>query len=167
MENEIRRVRPDDWAALRDVRLAALADAPYAFMSTLESEEGYDERRWREWITRTVFFLAWDGDRPVGVVGGFGLEDGGWHVISMWVCAQLRGTGVADRLIDAVAQHAHAKAAPALTLWVTDGNDRARAFYERAGFRGTGKRQPVRPDTPQDWEEEMIRNLAAAVSHTS
>ncbi len=160
-----RRVRPGDWADLRDARLAALADAPYAFASTLDREIGYDERRWREMIGRARFFLAWDGTsaragRQAGLVGGFGQEDGGWHVISMWVRPAARGAGLAGRLIDAVARHARAEGAPTLTLWVTDGNDRARAFYRRAGFRSTGRRQPVRPETPELWEEEMRLVLA-------
>ena len=70
MEYEIRRVQSEDWADLRDVRLAALADAPCAFASTLDQETGYDERRWREWIGRTAFFLAWDGGRRPGWSAG-------------------------------------------------------------------------------------------------
>ena len=156
MEYEIRRLAPDDWAAFRDVRLAALADAPYAFAGTLDTEAGYDERRWRERIGRSAFFLAWDGDRPVGMAGGYGQGSGGWHVISMWVAPQARGAGLADRLIGAVVRHARGQNAPTLTLWVTDGNDRARAFYQRAGFRSTGRRQQVRPQDPGLWEEEML-----------
>ena len=64
--------------------------------------------------------------------------------------------GLADRLIGAVAGHARDQNAPTLTLWVTDGNDRARAFYRRAGFRSTGRRQQVRPEEPGLWEEEML-----------
>jgi 5'-3' exonuclease/ribosomal protein S18 acetylase RimI-like enzyme len=156
MEYEIRRVTPGQWAAFRDVRLAALAEAPYAFAATLDMETGYDERRWRERVSRSPYFLAWDGGRPVGMVGGYGQEDGGWHVISMWVAPRARGAGLADRLIGAVARHARGQNAPALTLWVTDGNDRARAFYRRAGFRSTGRRQQVRPQEPGLWEEEML-----------
>ena len=82
-------------------------------------------------------------------------DDGGWHVISMWVSPQARGAGIAGQLIGAVARHARGQNAPTLTLWVTDGNDRARAFYRRAGFLSTGRRQQVRPETPGLWEEEM------------
>jgi ribosomal protein S18 acetylase RimI-like enzyme len=165
MECEIRRLQPDDWAVLRDIRLTALADTPQAFASTLDAEAAYDEPRWRGWIAACAFFLAWDGGRPVGIVGGFGQQDGGWHIISMWVSPQARGAGVAGRLIDAVARHARAENAPALTQWVTDGNDRARAFYQRAGFRGTGRRQPVRPQAPELREEEMILFLRLPDRH--
>jgi ribosomal protein S18 acetylase RimI-like enzyme len=162
MDYEIRRVQPDGWATLRDIRLAALADAPYAFLSTLAAEEDYDEPRWRERAAATFYLLAWDAGQPVGIAGGYRREDGGWHLISMWVRPQARGTGVAGQLVEAVARHARAQRAPVLTLWVTDGNDRARAFYQRLGFRGTGNRQPMRPGTPEAWEEEMIRDLAGA-----
>ena len=164
MEYEIRRVAPGEWAAFRDVRLAALAEAPCAFAATLDMETGYDERRWRERVSTSVFFLAWDGDRAVGMAGGYGQGDGGWHVISMWVSPQARGSGLAGRLIGAVARHARGQDAPTLTLWVTDGNDRARAFYRRAGFRSTGRRQQVRPQTPGLWEEEMLLGLAGQAS---
>jgi ribosomal protein S18 acetylase RimI-like enzyme len=159
MDAEIRRAETGDWEALRDIRLAALADAPYAFMATLAQEQEYDEPRWREWIAKAVFFLAWDDARPAGIIGAFVHDDGGWHVISMWVSPAARGTGLAGRLMDAVIGHIRAQGALRATLWVTDGNDRARAFYEKHGFRGTGNRQPVRPQTPDEWEEEMLRTL--------
>jgi ribosomal protein S18 acetylase RimI-like enzyme len=162
MDYEIRRLRPGEWAALRDVRLTALADEPSAFASTLAAEAGYDEQRWRELIDSVVFFLAWAAGKPAGIVGGFSQDDGGWHVISMWVSPHARGTGLAGRLIDAVAGHARAQGASSLSLWVTDGNDRARGFYQRAGFRGTGSRQPVRPQAPDFQEEKMILFLTAA-----
>jgi len=46
-----------------------------------------------------------------------------------------------------------------VTLWVTEVNARARAFYQRMGFTATGARQPVREDEPNHWEEQMIRRF--------
>jgi hypothetical protein len=46
----VRPVQPDDWAALREIRLRALADSPSAFASTLEREQAFDEREWRRRI---------------------------------------------------------------------------------------------------------------------
>ena len=42
-----------------------------------------------------------------------------------------------------------------VTLWVTEVNDRARAFYRRLGFAPTGARQLVWPEEPDHWEEEL------------
>jgi ribosomal protein S18 acetylase RimI-like enzyme len=46
-----------------------------------------------------------------------------------------------------------------LVLWVTEVNDRAKAFYRRMGFTPTGARQPVRPDEPDHIEAQMILDL--------
>jgi hypothetical protein len=47
MSVEVRRVEAEEWAAARRARLAALADAPAAFASTLDRELGLDEAMWR------------------------------------------------------------------------------------------------------------------------
>ena len=58
-----RRVVPADWAPLRRARLTALADAPYAFASTLQREQGFTEQTWRSRTQTSAVFAAWaDGD---------------------------------------------------------------------------------------------------------
>ena len=47
-----------------------------------------------------------------------------------------------------------------MTLWVTEVNARALAFYQRIGFVLTGARQPVRASEPDHWEEQMIRHFS-------
>ncbi len=164
----VRRLGPQDWELSRRVRLAALAEAPYAFMSTLERELGFEDRVWRERLgsATAATFLAWlDGD-PAGTATGkvenpddeFAVP-GAWQLVGMWVDPRARGLGVAAALVEAVAGHASAAGAPDLVLWVTEVNDRARAFYQRMGFSRTGARQPVRPTEPDHWEEQMIRQL--------
>ncbi len=166
-QTEISRLVPDQWAAYRRARLAALAEAPYAFGSTLGGEAGLDERRWRERIESSATFLAWRDGRPVGTATGLASMPGqdhdlagSWELVGMWVDPAARGSGVADRLVDAVARHARAEGAPALTLWVTDINDRARAFYLRLGFRLTGVRGLIRTAEPDQWGELMVRDLS-------
>jgi ribosomal protein S18 acetylase RimI-like enzyme len=163
---EIRRAAPDDWAALRQVRLAALAEAPYAFGSTLDREIDRPEQLWRDRIAAWPQFIAWAGGEPVGIAAGFAepaADDGargGWHLVSMWVSPQARGLGIADELVAAVSASARADGAQRLTLWVTDVNARAMAFYQRMGFRSTGGRQLVRPEEPDHWEQEQALDLS-------
>jgi hypothetical protein len=45
---EIARLHAGDGARLRDVRLNALADAPYAFSSSLAREEALGPEFWEE-----------------------------------------------------------------------------------------------------------------------
>jgi len=45
---ETRQAQAADWETLRQLRLAALADAPDAFASTLEAEVAYPDEVWRQ-----------------------------------------------------------------------------------------------------------------------
>jgi hypothetical protein len=42
----VRRLGANEWPLLRAVRLRALADAPYAFGSTFDSEAGRSDEWW-------------------------------------------------------------------------------------------------------------------------
>ena len=64
----VQRAQPGDWVTLRAVRLAALADAPGAFGSTVGRELAFDEAEWRRRASAPSF-IAWRGDEPVGLVG--------------------------------------------------------------------------------------------------
>ena len=151
---DVRKLTADDWAELRDARLAALADAPYAFSSTLAREEAFTESTWRDRAGSGRTFAAWDGDAIVGLATGLP-EDGVWQLVGMWVSPKVRGTGISDQLAVAVCELARQSGFASVTLWVTEVNDRARAFYRRLGFAPTGVRQLVRPDEPENWEEEF------------
>lgn len=153
----IRALTGADWRELREARLAALADAPYAFASTLAREQEFSEATWRDRAASGRTFGAWRGSSIVGLATGFPAEPGpGWHLVGMWVAAGSRGQGIADRLVAAVCELARQHAAPSVTLWVTDLNDRARAFYRRLGFTPTGGRAEIRAGV---WEDELALAL--------
>lgn len=165
---QVRRAQPAQWQVYREVRLAALAEAPYAFMSTLERERGFGDQVWQDRLAAgpAVSFLAWRAGEAVGTATGkpdnpgdeFAVP-GAWQLVGMWVSPAVRGSGVAGHLVAAVADHVRAAGACALTLWVTEVNDRARAFYARTGFAPTGARQVVRPHEPDHWELQMIKRF--------
>jgi ribosomal protein S18 acetylase RimI-like enzyme len=147
MEHEVvvERLTPDGWRRWREVRRAALAEAPEAFGATLAewSGAGDVEARWRQRLTDVpcnVVALV-DGE-PVGQASGCTIEedsDGGCEVISVWVAPDQRGTGVVAAVLGAVETWAVAEGATALTLSVKRHNGRAIAAYERLGFRRTGE----------------------------
>jgi len=162
----VRRLTAGDWAQLRAARLAALAEAPYAFASTLGREQDYPEELWRSRAGSGGTFGAWQGATIVGLATGLPPEAAppaktaaDWHLVGMWVAPACRGQGVADQLVDAVCEVARQSGAASVTLWVTEVNDRARAFYQRLGFAPTGGRQLVRPEEPDHFEEELSRRL--------
>jgi ribosomal protein S18 acetylase RimI-like enzyme len=146
---EVRRLEPDDWELLRDVRLRSLADAPEAFGSTHEREAAFDETEWRSRAGSNGWFIAVDGDEPVGIVAGYHDPEAPAdqrHLVAMWVSPTSRGSGVAEQLIDAVVGWTRDDGAAELTLGVADGNERARALYLRYGFATTDQSFPLRSD---------------------
>lgn len=155
----VRRVRESDWAALRAARLAALADAPYAFSSTVAREQQFTEETWRDRTRTGAIFAAWSGADIVGLATGRLDPDEGWCLLGMWVQPGWRASGVADQLVGSVCKQARAAGAESISLWVTEVNARARAFYARLGFSPTDGRQLVRPEEPDHWEVHLARVL--------
>ncbi|NMO92649.1 GNAT family N-acetyltransferase [Actinomycetospora sp. TBRC 11914] len=150
------RAGADDREDARDVRLRALAEAPGAFASTLEREQGFDDDEWHRRVTTNAWFLARADGATVGLACGIPEPDdgSGRHLVGMWVEPAFRGRGLSDLLVAGVMAWARRERAEFLALWVVDGNDRALAFYERVGFEATGERQPV-PGRPEAEESRM------------
>lgn len=142
----VRRVGPDDWRLWRTVRLAALADAPYAFGSTLAREETFDEANWRARLDPRdgVFAIAMLGTEATGIIGGLTV-DGPDSVllIAAWVSNAARGRGVGDALIADVLAWARETGRATVRLRVADGNEAARKLFLRNGFVPTGEREPL------------------------
>lgn len=138
----VRQVTADDWAVWRDVRLAALADAPYAFNSRLADWNDGGEERWRARLTLPGSYnlVAFADGRPVGVVRGVPHDDGSSELHSMWVSPEVRGRGVGDRLMSAVEEWATRSGYTTLKLAVFPDNAAAIALYLRHGYVDAGER---------------------------
>jgi ribosomal protein S18 acetylase RimI-like enzyme len=143
---EVIRLTEDDWQTLRDVRLAALADAPYAFGSTLAQEQVLDEAEWRGRLTRAWWILAVQNAENAGLVGMYLSEPDTPMLISMWVRPGYRGHGVGDVLITELLRWAAENRWSQVVLRVADGNDAARRLFIRHGFTPTGRRTPLESD---------------------
>ena len=142
---ELVRLGPDEWQQFREVRLASLADAPYAFGASHADWVDADEERWRSRLTDVPLTVVARSDGSlVGVVSGV---SSGEHVelISMWVAPGHRGTGLAGLLIAEVAAWADAMGQDTV-LMVRDDNAAAIRAYGRAGFTDLG----APPDHPAD-----------------
>jgi ribosomal protein S18 acetylase RimI-like enzyme len=138
----VRRLTPDDALVLREIRLRALADTPENFGSLVAVESAKSDDDWRAWLADRAWFAAFDGDTAVALVCGWpGAAE--WLVFSMWVAPQMRGHGLAARLMDAVRAAAEEGGAQAIALHVFEGNDRARRAYEQLGFVLTGESEDV------------------------
>ena len=158
----LREVGEGDWVEWRALRLAALAEAPYAFSSTLAGWTGRGdiEARWRSRLADVPYNLvATVGEQAVGMVSCTQPVDGEAELISMWVAPDARGLGVGDTLIRAVGQWAAHQGATTLALSVRSANAHALTLYRRHGFVDAGPADSGVGDEP---ERRMRRRLASS-----
>jgi ribosomal protein S18 acetylase RimI-like enzyme len=148
---KLRVLSPDDWQVWRELRLAALAEAPYAFGSRLADWQGEGDRaeRWRERLSLPGSYnvVALLDKQPAGMASGVPGDDPGVvELISMWVSPAARGRGVGDRLIQGVEEWARREQAKVFRLSVMQGNEAAERLYQRCGFVDTGVLGDLMPD---------------------
>jgi len=133
-------VGPAQWRPWRDLRLEALADTPIGFMEWHADALLVSDEEWQERMAKPgLRVLVYDGERAVGMGGGFRNEAGLPVLFAVFVTPSARGTGVLEALVERVA----AWAAPdPLVLDVHADNAPARAAYVRLGFVETGETTP-------------------------
>lgn len=164
----VRRVRPDEVAEFKAIRLRALADSPDAFGQTLAHAQAMPESLWIERVTNgaagevSVILVAVDRitEEWLGMTGSY-FEDGEpeiANVVSVWVAPEARRRGVGRRLQAAAYAWAVFRGAREQRLWVTATNEAARNLYLAEGFTLTGTTQP-HPAKPELSELEMVRPL--------
>src|SRR5688572_32748793 len=82
MSTGVRRIRYDDWALARTLRLEALGDAPDAFAATFEAESAMSDAKWQE--------RARSNAQGVATCGFFALVDGAecGLAVGVWTMAE-------------------------------------------------------------------------------
>lgn len=138
---EVRRLAPADAPAYRALRLEGFAAHPREFRYSPADEEavtmGETGRRLADSFVVGVF-----ADGALGGIGGWTRFAGEklrhkgllW---GMYVQPALRGTGAADRIVEAIIDDARGQV-ERLLLTVATPNMRARRLYERWGFAAYG-----------------------------
>ena len=129
-----------DWREWKPMRLEALADTPIGFGELHADAVALTDEEWEvRWARPGLRVMAFDGDEPLGMAGGFLRDDGQRVLVGVYVRPAARGQGVLGALVDVV----QAWAAPAdLHLDVHVDNTRARRAYEKLGFVPDGLDQP-------------------------
>jgi ribosomal protein S18 acetylase RimI-like enzyme len=155
-EITLRRIGDNDWPVWRELRLEALAEAPYAFGSTLADWQGQGdtEVRWRRRLTDVPLnIIAEWREAAAGMVSATApAPEGSVELISMWVAPFARGRGVGDSLVHAILEWAREQQAMQVVLAVHENNERALALYRRHGFVDAGAGTGI--------ERKLARSLA-------
>ena len=161
-EIDVRVLDEEDWAQYKQFRLRALEESPEAFVADLATEAEYDEQFWRTRMRRSARLLAERDGKPVGILsvrGSDQLFENAAEIFGLWVDPELRGAGVAARLVEAGTEVATAGRHTQLVYWVGTDNGRGVAFASSYGFRPTEFRRPVKVHDG-DSEEELAMVLA-------
>jgi ribosomal protein S18 acetylase RimI-like enzyme len=155
-EPRVRRLRPDEWGLLRELRLRALRDSPDSFSPRAEDLEREPDAYWQRGAKSSggeggdLFVAEWGGC-AVGLASATRVGDVG-YVGAMWVDPSARGSGVGRRLFRAARDALIARGCRRLELTVTETNATAIALYRSFGFELTGDWKPLRDGSP-------LRNL--------
>ncbi|PGH41339.1 GNAT family N-acetyltransferase [Micromonospora sp. WMMA1998] len=160
----VRRIRPEDAARMRALRLEMLADSPLAFLETVAEAAARPHADFAARVAavsrgdHTAQFVADPGGRLVGHAGGVAAPDepGLTLVYAVYVTPARRGSGLLAALVDEVAAWSRACGRPELMMEVVVGNDRAYRAYQKLGFTDTGVRVP-HPRIPGLHELQMRR----------
>ncbi|MFJ7592923.1 GNAT family N-acetyltransferase [Streptomyces sp. NPDC097617] len=167
----IRAVRGDEWAKVKELRIAALHDpaAPVAFLESVEEAQGQPDEFWqgraggashgrasRQFVAEAADG-TWDGSVTVLVEEGGttdffdqGVERTQGHLVGVFVRTEQRGTGLTEALFASALEWAWGLEEPVVErvrLFVHEDNARAAAFYRRYGFEPSGTVVPMPGNT--------------------
>jgi L-amino acid N-acyltransferase YncA len=153
MAAEIRPGAATDAREIAEVHVASwrwayrgiVADATLEGLSVDAREE-----MWRSWFdsdeTRASLFVAVDRGTVVGFASGGEARDEDAapdtaEVRTIYLLEAAAGSGVGRALLAALTDGLRAHGYQRATLWVLEGNERTRRFYEAAGWRRDGARE--------------------------
>ena len=162
---DINLLTSDEWHTLRDVRLSALRESPYAFLSTYATESKYDESKWRMEFARGDWYVGMvsmgSADKPVSIAGITRESATPAHqrfLQYVWVAPEFRRQGVAFNMINEVLDRLKLSGVRTVVLGVLDENGSAMRLYSRLGFVSSNHREPLE-DFPGRSEEIMQLHL--------
>jgi RimJ/RimL family protein N-acetyltransferase len=138
----IRRIRTGEADLLKQVRLASLRDAPYAFGATYDLVSQRSEEDWRERAESTAHgndkatFFVFDDSVLIGMTTLFRTEDQAEiaELVQVWIAPEYRGSSTGRDLMDFVFQWARENNFRRIIAGVTNVNARALKFYIKYGF---------------------------------
>ena len=136
----IRPARTEDAAAILQCLRAAFEPyrsqyTPQAWLDTVMTPDTLLYRL----TSMTVLVAVSAEGNIVGTIGGAAVSSSEGHLRGMAVAPEEHGRGIAQRLLEAMEKHLTAKGSTRISLDTTEPLQRAMRFYEKNGYRRTGK----------------------------
>jgi GNAT superfamily N-acetyltransferase len=162
---KVLRLAPDQGLLLRELRIAGLREAPYAFGATLHDTLSADPASFDSIAQQlgtakdNACFVLYTEGQPAGLIDAF-LEAGGSaraFIRALWVAPAVRHLRGGELLVATASQWLGEHGAQQIYAWVADINTNAMGFYERLGFVSSGDRQALQSD-PRQWETLLVKH---------
>lgn len=155
------KLKLSEAARLREIRLQALKDAPYAFGADFQKESEKDLNYWQDYLNNTNWCIAVDNGRDIGLLAvDLADADRGsdcW-LSSWWIDKNYRGQGVSKLMLQWLDQLCVEKGWHKQGLGVWPENEAAIAVYLKLGFI-KGEKELQSRSRPEKMYLPMYRNL--------
>ncbi len=141
---ELGKLTPDDWQELRDLRIQATKEVPFAFGWTTNEEIARTEEDWRKRFADSTHYSARENGKLLGVLcvsleTKRSMQSHIAKIFSVYVAPEVRGQGVGKMLMDAAIDDLKKNSKIVkITLNVAETQGAARRLYENAGFKQAG-----------------------------
>ncbi|KTD46055.1 IAA acetyltransferase/MarR transcriptional regulatory protein [Legionella quinlivanii] len=142
----VRTTEEQDWMLLKNIRLAALLDTPTAFGVSYQTAINNSDEQWKQRAsseTEPRFWLAFNNDKAIGMIGAGIDKLNRYNLIAMWVEPESRRAGVAECLVNAVKTDAFDRGFKEIYLDVSPDNLKALRFYMKHGFFFIDEKKPL------------------------
>jgi len=134
---KILRADISDLELVKATRLESLRESPDTFTSSLEIEQEFTNEQWLERMARSQYFLALDGETPVGIACCIEQDEypnNKRKLVSMWIDPNYRNQNLGSDLIDDAINWAKENDISEIELDVFEKNLGAKKLYEKKGF---------------------------------
>lgn len=135
---KIRLLKEQDWQLWKDIRLEALKNHPESFSGSYEEESQWSQQKFEQALKQSDIFGAFADQKLVGIACFFihprekMKHRGVLH--GMYIKPAFRGTGIAEKLVKKIINHASEYVLQLHCTVVTE-NDNATHFYKNRGFQ--------------------------------
>ena len=161
MNIQFQKATISDASRLRQIRLAALKDAPYAYGAKYEVEKDKAISVWEESLELSNWFFASIDGEDIGLIG---IEKAGvdrlsdcW-IFGWWIAQPYRGQGIVKLMLEEIDKFCLENNWLHQGLGVWPENQRAVAAYQKLGFISAGNLIPSR-SIPDQMYLPMYRRL--------
>lgn len=139
----VRQLTAADLAEYRALHRFGMKESPTGFVDVAETDAARPDADVVAMLMRGEGWGVFEGERLVGKLVADALPYPSlahtFWLHAVYVHPDARGTGASGQLINAAIDGARAKGASRMALWVHGANPRAKALYERIGFRESGR----------------------------